>query len=46
VAGQRSVATFEAGTHNPSAPPFEALADAFVPLCARIGARLRASIET
>jgi RNA 3'-terminal phosphate cyclase (ATP) len=46
VAGQRSVATFEGGTHNPSAPPFEALADAFVPLCVRMGARLRASIET
>ncbi len=46
VSGERATATFEGGTHNPSAPPFESLADAFLPLCARMGASVRAAIQT
>ncbi len=34
-----SEATFEGGTHNPMAPPFEFLERTFLPLVARIGAK-------
>lgn len=35
----------EGGTHNPMAPPFEHLARAFLPLLARMGARVVAVLE-
>jgi len=35
----------EGGTHNPSSPPFEFLARAYVPVLARMGARVRVEIE-
>lgn len=33
------------GTHNPMAPPFEFLAQAFLPLLARLGLSVRATLE-
>jgi RNA 3'-terminal phosphate cyclase (ATP) len=37
--------TFEGGTHNPSAPPFDFLANAFIPLVNRMGPRIAATLE-
>ncbi|MHC4732250.1 MAG: RNA 3'-terminal phosphate cyclase [Planctomycetota bacterium] len=37
--------TLEGGTHNPHAPPFEFLADAFVPLLNRMGPRVTIDLE-
>ena len=34
----------EGGTHNPMAPPFEFLAEAFLPLVARMGPRVEATL--
>lgn len=36
--------TLEGGTHNPKAPPFEFLERAFLPLLARMGARVEVSL--
>lgn len=35
----------EGGTHNPHAPPFDFVRDAFIPVLARIGHRVDASLE-
>ena len=35
----------EGGTHNPSSPPFDFLAKAFLPLVGRMGARVEAVLE-
>jgi RNA 3'-terminal phosphate cyclase (ATP) len=35
----------EGGTHNPSSPPFDFLAKAFLPLVARMGAQVEATLE-
>ncbi|MDP2311841.1 MAG: RNA 3'-terminal phosphate cyclase [Pseudomonadota bacterium] len=35
----------EGGTHNPSAPPFDFIASTFGPLLARMGARVRVTLE-
>ena len=35
----------EGGTHNPSSPPFDFLAKAFLPLVNRMGARVEATLE-
>lgn len=40
LAGRSSTIVLEGGTHNPLAPPFEFLRDAFAPQLARAGARL------
>lgn len=40
-----SKVTVEGGTHNPMAPPFDYLAEAFVPLLERMGARIDARLE-
>jgi RNA 3'-terminal phosphate cyclase (ATP) len=37
--------TLAGGTHNPLAPPFEFLAEAFVPLLARLGATVEVRLE-
>jgi RNA 3'-terminal phosphate cyclase (ATP) len=37
--------TLEGGTHNPMAPPFDFLQRAFLPLVARMGPRLEATLE-
>lgn len=37
--------TFEGGTHNPFAPPFDFLAKAFIPLVNRMGPRVSAELE-
>jgi RNA 3'-terminal phosphate cyclase (ATP) len=37
--------TVEGGTHNPSAPPFDFLARAFLPLLQRMGARVEARLD-
>ncbi|MBK9648203.1 MAG: hypothetical protein IPO67_24130 [Deltaproteobacteria bacterium] len=39
-APEASVLTLEGGTHNPSAPPFDALNDVFVPALACLGAQV------
>jgi RNA 3'-terminal phosphate cyclase (ATP) len=36
---------FEGGTHNPMAPPFDYLARCFLPLLARMGARVELALE-
>jgi RNA 3'-terminal phosphate cyclase (ATP) len=43
-APEPSVLVLEGGTHNPSAPPFDALNDAFVPALARLGATVSLSL--
>ncbi len=45
--GRRSVARcqLEGGTHNPLAPPWDFLADTFLPLLRRMGARVAARLE-
>ncbi len=40
-----TVLTIDGGTHNPMAPPFDFLARAFLPLVARMGPRIEATIE-
>jgi RNA 3'-terminal phosphate cyclase (ATP) len=45
VAGGPSTLVLEGGTHNPFAPPFDFLAKAFLPLLARMGADVRATME-
>jgi len=40
-----STLILEGGTHNPLAPPFEFLADAFLPLLRRLGAGVEARLE-
>lgn len=40
-----STVTLEGGTHNPMAPPFDFLAEAFLPLLARMGPEVRAELE-
>lgn len=37
--------TLEGGTHNPSAPPFDFLEKAFLPLLCRLGPRVTATLE-
>lgn len=44
-AGSASQVSFEGGTHNPMAPPFEFLASAFLPLLARMGAKVDLALE-
>lgn len=36
---------FEGGTHNPMAPPFEFIAEVFLPLLRRMGAQVEATLE-
>jgi RNA 3'-terminal phosphate cyclase (ATP) len=45
IARARSSVTLEGGTHNPAAPPFEFLAEAFLPLLRRMGAAVDARLE-
>ena len=45
LAPQTSRLTLEGGTHNPTAPPFDFLADAFVPLLGRMGASVDVRLE-
>jgi RNA 3'-terminal phosphate cyclase (ATP) len=40
----RSELRFEGGTHNPMAPPFEFIAEVFLPLLQRMGARVEARL--
>lgn len=40
-----STIVLEGGTHNPSAPPFEFLADTYLPLLARMGPTVSAALE-
>lgn len=40
-----SMLTFEGGTHNPMAPPFEFLARAVLPMIERMGPRLDAALD-
>jgi RNA 3'-terminal phosphate cyclase (ATP) len=40
-----SMVTVEGGTHNPSAPPFDFLARAFLPLVERMGPRVTARLD-
>lgn len=40
-----STLTLEGGTHNPFAPPFEFLARAFLPLVARMGPKIEATLD-
>jgi RNA 3'-terminal phosphate cyclase (ATP) len=41
----RSTITLEGGTHNPMAPPFEFLAQAYLPLVERMGPRVSATLD-
>lgn len=45
AAREPSALRLEGGTHNPMAPPFEFLADAWAPLLARMGARVDVALE-
>ena len=45
TADRPSSLVLEGGTHNPSSPPFDFLAKAFLPLVARMGARVEATLE-
>ncbi|WP_428268651.1 RNA 3'-terminal phosphate cyclase [Haliangium sp.] len=44
-AEEPSQVVFEGGTHNPKAPPFDFLAQCFLPALRRMGARVQARIE-
>lgn len=44
-AGEPSELVVEGGTHNPLAPPFEFLERSYLPLLARMGVRVEASLE-
>ena len=46
LASKPSLLTLEGGTHNPAAPPYDFLAMAFVPVIARIGARVHTDLIT
>lgn len=43
--GEPSTLSFEGGTHNPMAPPFDFLQRAFLPLLARMGAHVEVELE-
>jgi RNA 3'-terminal phosphate cyclase (ATP) len=45
TADHPSSLVLEGGTHNPSSPPFDFVAKAFLPLVARMGARVEATLE-
>ena len=45
TASAPSTLLLEGGTHNPTAPPFEFLARTFLPLIARMGPQVRATLE-
>jgi len=45
VADRPSVLTLEGGTHNPYAPPFDFLADTFLPILERMGADITVRLE-
>ncbi len=45
VAKGASNVTLEGGTHNPFAPPFDFLARTYLPLIARMGPRVRATLK-
>ena len=45
TAGGPSTVTIEGGTHNPMAPPFDYIAEAFVPLLERMGARVELRLQ-
>jgi RNA 3'-terminal phosphate cyclase (ATP) len=45
LARGRSSVVIEGGTHNPLAPPFEALQRSFVPVLERMGAKIELSLE-
>jgi RNA 3'-terminal phosphate cyclase (ATP) len=45
TADRPSTIVLEGGTHNPSSPPFDFLAKAFLPLVGRMGARVEATLE-
>jgi RNA 3'-terminal phosphate cyclase (ATP) len=45
MADGKSSLTFEGGTHNPHAPPFDFLARAFLPLVSRLGPDITAVLE-
>jgi RNA 3'-terminal phosphate cyclase (ATP) len=45
VARGSSRLVFEGGTHNPMAPPFDFIAETFLPLLRRMGARVSAVLE-
>ncbi|WAS92817.1 RNA 3'-terminal phosphate cyclase [Nannocystis punicea] len=40
-----STLSFEGGTHNPMAPPFEFIAEVFLPLLRRMGAQVQANLD-
>ncbi len=45
TADRPSSLVLEGGTHNPSSPPFDFLAKAFLPLVARMGPQVEATLE-
>lgn len=45
MAAGRSTVLLEGGTHNPMAPPFEFIEQAFLPLIARMGVKVAATLE-
>ena len=45
AASDASRLTLEGGTHNPSAPPFDFLAQTFLPILRSMGARVEATLE-
>jgi RNA 3'-terminal phosphate cyclase (ATP) len=45
TADRPSSLVLEGGTHNPSSPPFDFLAKAFLPLVGRMGAHVEATLE-
>lgn len=45
IAREPSVVVLEGGTHNPAAPSFDFLARSFLPLLARMGAGIEATLE-
>ena len=45
LAKQPSELVLEGGTHNPFAPPFPFMAQAFLPLLKRLGFRVEATLE-
>ena len=45
LASEPSTLTLEGGTHNPFAPPFDFLAQAFLPLVNRLGPQVTAALE-
>ncbi|HXU80367.1 MAG TPA: RNA 3'-terminal phosphate cyclase [Polyangia bacterium] len=45
IAAEPTTLVLEGGTHNPASPPFDFLARAFLPLVARMGPRVEATLE-